>query len=165
MQGMADMGDIGVSEQVARYPRPPAVRLVTADVRVCVGGSPVAMASRVVEVLETWHPPTVYLDPGDFLPGTLIWTPRTSFCEFKGRAQYVHVHTPQGIVHFAGWSYREPMPGFERIRGLVAVYPTLLECWMNGERVRGQEGGFYGGWITSRVQGPFKGDGGWNPDR
>ena len=31
-------------------------------------------------------------------------------------------------------------------------------CWVNGEPVIAQPGGFYGGWITSQVQGPFKGD-------
>jgi hypothetical protein len=30
-------------------------------------------------------------------------------------------------------------------------------CWVGGERVRGQEGGFYGGWITARITGPYKG--------
>jgi hypothetical protein len=30
-------------------------------------------------------------------------------------------------------------------------------CWVDGEKVRAQEGGFYGGWITSEVVGPFKG--------
>jgi hypothetical protein len=31
-------------------------------------------------------------------------------------------------------------------------------CWIDGERVTAQPGGFYGGWITGRVEGPFKGD-------
>jgi hypothetical protein len=30
-------------------------------------------------------------------------------------------------------------------------------CTVNGEQVRPQPGGFYGGWITSWVTGPFKG--------
>jgi hypothetical protein len=30
-------------------------------------------------------------------------------------------------------------------------------CLVDGEVVRSQEGDFYGGWITSRVVGPFKG--------
>ena len=31
-------------------------------------------------------------------------------------------------------------------------------CWINGEEVIAQPGGFYGGWISSAVVGPFKGD-------
>jgi hypothetical protein len=30
-------------------------------------------------------------------------------------------------------------------------------CLVDGDRVRPQEGGFYGGWITDEVVGPFKG--------
>jgi hypothetical protein len=40
----------------------------------------------------------------------------------------------------------------------VAVYPAAMDaCVVDGERVRPQEGGFYGGWITDDVVGPFKG--------
>ena len=31
-------------------------------------------------------------------------------------------------------------------------------CTVDGEEVRPQPGGFYGGWVTSQVVGPFKGD-------
>ena len=41
---------------------------------------------------------------------------------------------------------------------LVWLYPGRVDaCYLDGEPVRGQEGGFYGGWITSEVVGPFKG--------
>ena len=33
-----------------------------------------------------------------------------------------------------------------------------VACFVDGERARPQEGGFYGGWITSEVAGPFKGE-------
>ena len=154
-----------IPEQVGEYPRPPRVRSVRANVRVTFRGWEIAAADEVLEVLETWHPPTVYLDPKVFRPGVLISADRTSFCEFKGRAAYLHLDTPHGCLRHVGWSYRQPSRPYEALRDQVALYPTLLECWWNDERVRGQEGGFYGGWITSRVRGPFKGDGGWNPDR
>jgi len=49
-------------------------------------------------------------------------------------------------------------PGFERIAGYVAVMPGAMErCTVDGEVVRAPEGGFYGGWITSDIAGPFKG--------
>ena len=44
------------------------------------------------------------------------------------------------------------------IAGFLASYPGRVDaCFVDGERVVSQEGGFYGGWITSRVAGPFKG--------
>jgi hypothetical protein len=33
----------------------------------------------------------------------------------------------------------------------------LDECTVNGEQVQAQPGGFYGGWITNNIVGPFKG--------
>jgi hypothetical protein len=44
--------------------------------------------------------------------------------------------------------------------GFVAFMPALVQCWVDGERVRPQAGGFYGGWITDDVVGPFKGEAG-----
>ena len=40
----------------------------------------------------------------------------------------------------------------------MALYPTKMDvCWVEGEKVRAQEGDFYGGWITAEIVGPFKG--------
>ena len=48
--------------------------------------------------------------------------------------------------------------GFESLLDHVAVMPGAVDaCTVDGEIVVPQEGGFYGGWITSRVVGPFKG--------
>ena len=49
--------------------------------------------------------------------------------------------------------------GFAQIAGAVAVMPGLVDrCTVDGETVLPQPGAFYGGWVTSRVVGPFKGD-------
>jgi hypothetical protein len=62
-------------------------------------------------------------------------------------------------VERAAWTYHEPSPGFEVIRDAIAFYPALMdECTLDGEQVEAQASGFYGGWITSEIIGPFKGD-------
>ena len=49
--------------------------------------------------------------------------------------------------------------GVCRIKDYVAFYPQLMDsCTVDGERVIPQPGEFYGGWITSDVVGPFKGE-------
>jgi hypothetical protein len=59
----------------------------------------------------------------------------------------------------AVWSYPLPTPGYEPLTDAVAFYPARMdECLLDGERVRPQPGGFYGGWITDDVVGPVKGD-------
>ena len=61
----------------------------------------------------------------------------------------------------AAWSYPAPSPGFAAIAGYLAFYASRVdECWVDDERVQPQEGDFYGGWITSRIVGPFKGGAG-----
>jgi hypothetical protein len=64
-----------------------------------------------------------------------------------------------GAVHPAvGWSYESPTPRFRPIAGFLSFMPSRLDCSVDGERVQAQSGGFYGGWITSDVVGPFKGE-------
>ena len=44
------------------------------------------------------------------------------------------------------------------LRDHIAFYAGPIDaCFVNGEQVTPQPGGFYGGWITSAVAGPFKG--------
>ena len=58
----------------------------------------------------------------------------------------------------AGWYYPQPSPRYAALRNHVALYPGMVDyCLVDGERVEPQPGGFYGGWITSTVVGPFKG--------
>ena len=140
------------------YPRPPRVEPSHERVEVWLGEVRIAASTRSLRVLETSHPPTYYLPVDDFEPGALLATEGSSWCEFKGRATYFDVHGADAVAPRAAWTYPTPSPGFERIAGYVAVMPGAMErCTVDGEVVRAQEGGFYGGWITARVVGPFKG--------
>ena len=78
-----------------------------------------------------------------------------------GAATYWDVVGPAGeLIEAAGWSYQQPTERFVPMTGFVAFMPALVQCWVDGERVRPQAGGFYGGWITDDVVGPFKGEAG-----
>lgn len=155
-------------ESVWEYPRPPAVDTTGGeDVRVVLAGVEVARSRRAVRVLETSHPPTYYLPVADFRPGVLrpATVGRPTVCEFKGVATYWDLVAVGTRLSRAAWSYATPAPGFEALSGHAAVLPLAVDgaaapgdgCFVDGERVQPQEGGFYGGWITSRVTGPFKG--------
>jgi uncharacterized protein (DUF427 family) len=124
-------------------------------VEVRSSGVLVARSSRAWRVLETSHPPVWYVPAEDLAPGVLTPTDRTSYCEFKGTAAY---WTVTGILVDAAWSYPRPAAGYEPMADAVAFYPGRLACTVDGERVRPQAGGFYGGWITDDVVGPFKGE-------
>ena len=141
-------------ESVWDYPRPPACLPSDRHVVIRHGELLVAETHRAYRVLETSHPPTWYLPPDSFAAGllTLSAAPPT-WCEWKGPATYWDLLDLTAVT----WSYERPSPGFEAIAGYVTCYPARLRCEVDGERVRPQQGGFYGGWITSDVVGPFKG--------
>ncbi len=144
-------------ESVWDYPRPPRVELSDEHVVVRLGGHPVAVTRRALRVLETSHPPTYYLPREAFVAGALAAATGASVCEFKGRAAYLDVRAGDRTAERAGWTYPSPWPGFEQLTGHVALYPAPFDIEVAGEPVRAQPGGFYGGWVTSRVVGPFKG--------
>ena len=150
-------------ESVWDYPRPPVLVPVGAPVRVEFAGRVVAESAAALRVLETSHPPTVYLPPADVDMAMLVETARTSGCEWKGRAVYLDLVWGDRRSPSAAWRYPAPTPAFEALRDYVSFYPGRTDgCWIGDERVTPQPGGFYAGWITSRVVGPFKGaDGTW----
>ena len=148
-------------ESVWDYPRPPRVEPSTAEIEIRLGGEVIARSRSSYRVLETSHPPSYYVPREAFADGVLRPVEGTSFCEWKGRASYYDLVTPVRTAQRAAWTYPSPTSGFEVIRDHLAVMPGLVDaCLVDGEVARPQEGGFYGGWITSRVTGPFKGGAG-----
>ena len=140
------------------YPRPPRLEPVTRRIVVEVGGVVVADTAAAYRVLETSHPPTYYLPPGDWLAGALEPAAGGSFCEWKGQAAYWTVIGGDRREDAAAWSYPEPTPGFTPLRDHIAVYCARMDrCTVGGEVATPQPGGFYGGWVTPKVVGPFKG--------
>jgi uncharacterized protein (DUF427 family) len=128
-------------------------------VRVVLGGVVIAESRRPARVLETSHPPVYYLSPDDIILAHLVPAPGSSFCEWKGNAAYYDVRAGRTLANAAAWTYRSPTAAFASIRDWVAFYPGRMdECTLDGEVVRAQAGGFYGGWITSDLVGPFKGE-------
>ncbi len=146
-------------ESVWDYPRPPRVEQSRETVEVVLGSEVVARSDASYRVLETSHPPTYYLPAAAFADGVLRPADGSSYCEWKGQATYFDLVTGSRTAPRAGWTYPTPTQGFEVIRDHVAVMPGLVDrCVVDGETVEPQAGGFYGGWVTSRVVGPFKGE-------
>lgn len=145
-------------ESVWDYPRPPRVESTNRRVRVVFQGKNIAESRQAKRVLETSHPPVFYIPPEDVRREFLHPSSRTSFCEFKGSAHYWTVRIGDREVPNAAWSYPRPSQGYEAIRDHFAFYPSLMDaCYVDEEKVQPQPGDFYGGWITSDIEGPFKG--------
>ena len=148
-----------MAERVADYPRPPALVGSDAVIEVTALGVVICSTRSSLRVLETFHPPTYYLPPEAVRQELLQPAAGRSFCEWKGVASYFSVVVGERRLDRAVWSYPNPSEAYAALAGWYALYPAQMDgCWVDGERVQPQPGGFYGGWITAAVQGPFKGD-------
>lgn len=145
-------------ERVWDYPRPPAIDRCARRVRVELAGITIADSNRALRMLETSHPPTIYIPLADFADGALEPVGGSSFCEWKGSAAYCDVVAGGRRAARAAWYYPSPVARYAALKDHVSVYPGRVDaCHLDDERVRPQPGGFYGGWITADLEGPFKG--------
>ncbi len=150
----ADPPDTG-QESVWDYPRPPALLDCVQLIEVKAGDTLIARSNNSKRVLETASPPTIYIPPADIQLQELIQVSGNSYCEWKGAAQYWSLSS--NSLDSIGWSYPNPNPAFASISDWLCFYPGRIECYIDGERVRPQDGGFYGGWVTNNIVGPWKG--------
>jgi uncharacterized protein (DUF427 family) len=144
--------------RVADFPRPPAIEPERRRVTVTLGGILIADTTAAWRILETTHPPTYYLPANAFIPGSVVASQRRSACEWKGLATYVTLRSGDRRESDAGWTYPDPHPPYEALRGHIAVYAGRMDaCTVGDHRAEPQPGGFYGGWVTPDLIGPFKG--------
>ena len=148
-------------ESVWDYPRPPRLEASPKPIQIVFNNLTIADTEGSYRVLETSHPPVYYLPPKDIKMEYLIPASGQSFCEWKGVAKYYTLVVGEKKVEKVAWYYPQPTPAFEAIKDYIAFYAAPMDgCYVDGEKVTPQPGGFYGGWITTDIVGPFKGEAG-----
>ena len=143
-------------ESVWDYPRPPAINRDPRTVQVKDGAVVIAGTTRSCKVMETASPPTFYIPLEDVNLDLLVRVDDQTYCEWKGSASYWALACRPDVA--VAWSYERPRSRFNMIKDFIAFYPGRVDCFLDGEPARTQAGRFYGGWITSEVVGPFKGE-------
>jgi uncharacterized protein (DUF427 family) len=145
-------------ESVWDYPRPPAVAPDDRRVTIELAGVAITDTLKALRVLEASHPPTFYVPLADVRRDLLRPAKGSSFCEWKGAAAYLDIVVGPRVAGEAGWYYPDPSEHYAALADHVAFYAGRVDrCTVGGEVVAPQPGGFYGGWITPEVVGPFKG--------
>ncbi|MCJ1307468.1 hypothetical protein MMC25_001114 [Agyrium rufum] len=145
------------------FPRPPLCERTPRFLQVKWDGVTVAETDQAYWVLETTHAPTYYLPPSSIptaLRSKLTKSPKSSFCEWKGSATYWNLTHPTDdskTIKNRIWSYENPTPGFEGLKGYLSFYAGPWDCYVDDELVEPQPGDFYGGWVTSEIMGQVKG--------
>ncbi|MBF6594355.1 MAG: DUF427 domain-containing protein [Thermaceae bacterium] len=147
-------------ESVWDYPRPPRLEATPKRVQVRLGNLLIADTTQAYRVLETSHPPVYYVPQADIRMDLLEPASGHSFCEWKGSASYWTLRASGQVLPNIAWSYPQPSVGFQALAGYLAFYLDPLEGFVDGEKAHPQAGGFYGGWITRDLVGPYKGGGG-----
>ncbi len=146
-------------ESVWDYPRPPRVEDSEKHVEIFFNDIMIADSSATKRVLETSSPPVYYLPLEDIEMRYLSLSDKKTMCEWKGLASYYNIKVHDKAALNAAWYYPDPIPEYSVLKGYVAFYPQYMDvCYLDGEVVSPQPGSFYGGWITSDIVGPFKGE-------
>ena len=142
------------------HPRPPLLRPDPRTVVVTFGGV----------VCRTSSAPHRAARPRTRRPGTCPWSAfADGVAAARAGALGVRVEGPRRLPRPASprtagspprprGPTRAPTPAFAALADHVALYAGAVdEVTVAGEVVRPQPGGFYGGWVTDDVVGPFKG--------
>lgn len=139
------------------FPLPPVVENCTEEIRVVFNSIEIAKSNNAKVVLERAHPPVYYIPQKDIKMEYLTKTERRTLCEFKGYAEYFNIIIENKSELYAAWTYPNPTESYTEIKDYIAFYPSKMdECYVGAEKIKAQESDFYGGWITSDVEGPFK---------
>lgn len=145
-------------ESVWDYPRPPRLEAVTKHIEIIFNNELIADTCRSKRVLETSHPPNYYIFLDDIKTEYLMPSPRSTYCEWKGQANYYTLQVGDRQAKDVAWYYPEISPAYADLKGYVGFYPGPMDaCYVDGEKVQPQAGSFYAGWITADIVGPFKG--------
>lgn len=146
-------------ESVWDYPRPPRIEPVDKHIEIIFNHKLIADTHCSKRILETSHPPNYYIPLDDIKTAYLTPSTHSTYCEWKGRANYYTLQVGDRQAENVAWYYPKISPAYAELEGYVGFYPGPMDaCYVDGEKVKPQAGSFYAGWITDDVVGPFKGE-------
>ena len=145
-------------ESVWDFPHPPRIESVSENLRVVFDERTVAETSQGFRLLEMGHPPVYYFPVEDVDVDCLIPVYGDKVCECSGLIRSWTIDVFGIRSERAAWSCSNPTETYRVIKGCYAFYPSRVDaCWVGSDRARSQDDDVYGGWITPRIAGPFKG--------
>ena len=90
------------------------------------GGAVLAETRRALIMEEEGHEPVVYFPREDVGMEFLDSSDTRTSCPWKGEAAHFHIVGKSGKIRDAAWSYEDPKPEAEEIRGRIAFYPDKV---------------------------------------
>jgi uncharacterized protein (DUF427 family) len=92
-----------------------------------VNGEVVAETDDALTLQESTYPAVQYVPLADVTPSALSPSVTTTYCPYKGEANYYHVSAAGDTVDDAIWTYEQPYPAVGAIAGHVAFYATKAD--------------------------------------
>ena len=97
-------------------------------ISVTVAGVVVAESERALTLREAGYAPVHYFPPEDVHFGRLEPTDHTTWCPYKGEADYHSVPAGGEGSANAAWRYRQPFPAVAAIAGHIAFFPDRVDA-------------------------------------
>jgi uncharacterized protein (DUF427 family) len=91
-------------------------------VTVRVNGEVVAETDAALTLQESTYPAVQYVPLTDVVDSALSRSDNTTYCPYKGEANYYHVTAAGNTVDDVIWTYEQPYPAVGEIAGHVAFY-------------------------------------------
>ncbi len=108
---------------------PITVALNPRRVRVEVNGHVIADSAAALTLKEADYPAVQYIPREDIEMGFFGRTDRSSNCPYKGDASYYTATIDGEVLENVAWSYEDPYPAMEQIRGALAFYPDRVRIY------------------------------------
>jgi uncharacterized protein (DUF427 family) len=119
-----------VNEKQVKLPGPDhpiSIERNPARVVVTVAGRVVADSRNALTLREAAYRPVQYIPPEDVDFSQLERTNHITYCPYKGDCNYYSVPAGGKESVNAVWSYPDPFPAVEQVRGHLAFYPEQVD--------------------------------------
>jgi uncharacterized protein (DUF427 family) len=97
------------------------------EVRIEIDGKVIARSKRALSLKESSYPAVQYIPREDVDQSVLLRTTNSTHCPYKGDASYWTIAVDAKTLENAVWSYEEPFPAMEQIRGYMAFYTNKVK--------------------------------------
>ena len=119
-----------MKEKPVRVPGPDhpiSIERNPARVVVSVAGRVIADTRNALTLREATYAPVQYIPSEDVDFSQLERTDHATYCPYKGDCSYFSVPAGGKKSVNAVWSYEDPFPAVEQIKGRVAFYPDRVD--------------------------------------
>jgi uncharacterized protein (DUF427 family) len=98
-------------------------------VRVEVDGHVIADSAAALTLQEASYPAVQYIPREDIEMGFFARTDHHTNCPYKGDASYFSTKIDGDMLENVAWSYEDPYPAMEQIRGMLAFYTNKVRVY------------------------------------